>query len=511
MKKLLFFGGIVFILNACKKEPNSTASNFISYFVDTSSSKKTGLDTSSTLELQDFPFVEDVDTSLIPVFGRIMSPPSWNIETPLSGSQGSYNSCVGWSLGYGMLSYQYKIIEGNSDYNGHDKIFSPAFIWNQLNNGSNTGISFGKAFKLLKEQGCCKWSLMPADVGTHTTQPTAAAINNAANYKITEAMKFKTVDIERLKFFLSRNYPIPFGVEIDEGFMTGKDEKSFDKKQDERLVWKQKSGASKGKHAMLICGYDDNIRAFKVLNSWGPNWGNNGFIWIDYDFLNSVIIKYTFLSRPELYLVIPKKFGVVTSPTGRVWMDRNLGASRVATSSDDHLAYGHLYQWGRGSDGHQLINWSGSTIGAPVNGFTTTLSTTNSPGHSLFIDAISAPPLQDWRSPSNDNLWQGLNGINNPCPTGFRLPTWAEFNAEIALFPSQNAVGAFQSVLKLPAAGRRPSGNTVIESGGMGHYWISTVSTAPNFSQAVRLYPTFVSIDNQTQRMTGCCVRCIKD
>lgn len=37
----------------------------------------------------------------------------------------------------------------------------------------------------------------------------------------------------------------------------------------------------------------------------------------------------------------------VTTATGRVWMDRNLGASSVATSSNDAEAYGDLYQWGR--------------------------------------------------------------------------------------------------------------------------------------------------------------------
>lgn len=249
-------------------------------------------------------------------------------------------------------------------------------------------------------------------------------------------------------------------------------------------------GNGTGIYTSLITGLSPNttyyIRAY-ATNSIGTNYGNE--------------ISFTTNGLAS---------GEVLSPTGRIWMDRNLGATRVATSSYDHLAYGYLYQWGRGSDGHQLINWAGSTIGSPVNGFTTTLATTNSPGHNLFIDAISSPS-QDWRNPSNDNLWQGINGINNPCPAGFRLPTWAEFNAEIALFPSQTSIGAFQSVLKLPAAGRRPDGSSVIEAGGMGHYWISTVSATPNFSQAVRLYPTFVSIDNVTQRMSGFCIRCIKD
>jgi hypothetical protein len=44
----------------------------------------------------------------------------------------------------------------------------------------------------------------------------------------------------------------------------------------------------------------------------------------------------------------------VTSSTGQVWMDRNLGASQVATSSTDPASYGDLYQWGRPADGHQI-------------------------------------------------------------------------------------------------------------------------------------------------------------
>jgi hypothetical protein len=47
------------------------------------------------------------------------------------------------------------------------------------------------------------------------------------------------------------------------------------------------------------------------------------------------------------------KFSQVTSSTGQVWMDRNLGASQVATSSTDPASYGDLYQWGRPADGHQ--------------------------------------------------------------------------------------------------------------------------------------------------------------
>jgi hypothetical protein len=105
----------------------------------------------------------------------------------------------------------------------------------------------------------------------------------------------------------------------------------------------------------------------------------------------------------------------VTNPTtGKTWMDRNLGASQVATSSTDAASYGDLYQWGRRADGHQCRT-------SPT---TATLSSVDQPAHGNFILAPNAP--NDWRSPQNNNLWQGVTGVNNPCPSGYRVPTQTE-------------------------------------------------------------------------------------
>jgi len=133
----------------------------------------------------------------------------------------------------------------------------------------------------------------------------------------------------------------------------------------------------------------------------------------------------------------------VTSTTGAVWMDRNLGASQVATSSTDAGAYGDLYQWGRGADGHEKRD----------SETTSTLSTTDTPGHGDFITTSSS--TNDWRSPQNDNLWQGVDGVNNPCPVGYRLPTESEWDAERDSWSSSNSFGAYGSPLKLPVAGYR--------------------------------------------------------
>lgn len=68
--------------------------------------------------------------------------------------------------------------------------------------------------------------------------------------------------------------------------------------------------------------------------------------------------------------------------TGRIWMDRNLGATRVAQARQDYPAYGDLYQWGRKADGHQKITWSSVIEGT---GVTSTTTQADTPNHALFI------------------------------------------------------------------------------------------------------------------------------
>ena len=186
--------------------------------------------------------------------------------------------------------------------------------------------------------------------------------------------------------------------------------------------------------------------------------------------------------------------GTVTSTTGRIWMDRNLGATQVATSSTDAASYGNLYQWGRGTDGHEKR----------TSNSTTTSSSTDVPGHGLYI---TSGPRGDWRTTQNDNLWQVVNGVNNPCPSGYRIPTETELNNERLTWSSNNVAGAFNSLLKLPAAGIRFGGG--LNNGGFhGRYWGSTVTgtTAQNL-----FFDSGASSVGANNRDSGFSVRCIKD
>ena len=193
--------------------------------------------------------------------------------------------------------------------------------------------------------------------------------------------------------------------------------------------------------------------------------------------------------------VIP---GTVIGAGGRIWMDRNLGATQVATDSRDPAAYGDLYQWGRGADGHQIR----------TSATTTTGSNSDQPGNGNFTLVNSSP--FDWRSPQNNSLWQGVNGVNNPCPSGYRLPTKSEWDDERGNWGSANAVGAFASPLKLPVAGYRDfrNGGALQDVSNIGFYWSSTVTN--NFSGSIGINNSFI-VYAQDFRAYGSSVRCIKD
>jgi uncharacterized protein (TIGR02145 family) len=196
----------------------------------------------------------------------------------------------------------------------------------------------------------------------------------------------------------------------------------------------------------------------------------------------------------EASFIVP----TVISGEGRVWMDRNLGASQVATSMGDAQAYGDLYQWGRGPDDHQKRD----------SDITDILSDNDAPLHDDFIKISDDPG--DWLSTQNSDLWQGVDGTNNPCPAGFRLPTESEWQTEINSWSSQDNTGAFNSPLKLVVGGYRYRISGAIANPGInGYYWSGTVD-GTNGTQSRYVFLSNAGVFSSA-RADGRSVRCIED
>lgn len=134
----------------------------------------------------------------------------------------------------------------------------------------------------------------------------------------------------------------------------------------------------------------------------------------------------------------------------QIWMDRNLGARRVATVADDPLSYGNYYQWGRLADGHEIVVIKGDdiTLGKGLEPTTTTLATSDIPVTNEFI-LING----DWRVAPATPRWS--TSTQGPCPDGFRVPTEAEFNTMLADASITNSATAFSSSLYFPINGFR--------------------------------------------------------
>ena len=134
-------------------------------------------------------------------------------------------------------------------------------------------------------------------------------------------------------------------------------------------------------------------------------------------------------------------YKVIIGPGGKEWLQTNLGAhynqvghpafnpEMAATDVDDYLAFGSLFQIGRNSDGHELINWTSATSG-------TGLSTTSSPAPDPTTTPINTGLFY---TSTNGNFVNGVYGNyygrttleplqlmyivgpGKPCPSGFTI------------------------------------------------------------------------------------------
>lgn len=204
---------------------------------------------------------------------------------------------------------------------------------------------------------------------------------------------------------------------------------------------------------------------------------------------------------------------VVSQQTGRVWLDRNLGAtkvcdktrsefsSNVAYANSQRECFGDYYQWGRKTDGHQLVN----------SIKTASLQTHTQNTNNKF--SYSDTPRYDWVSNTDDpygnsrtTFWNKDDGTSI-CPPGFKVPTVSEWSSEAV---NRNNV---TSILKIPYSGYKTwSDGVLIVEGGYTKVWTQT-SYQNLGAKALTFSDSYVgtgSFDSYERRASGLPVRCIK-
>ena len=211
-------------------------------------------------------------------------PEAANLQrfAPSVGNQGHQGSCVAWSSAYGARTIAEAARTG-ADPNSLK--FSPSFLYNQIGLQNCDGSYIERAMDFMTQSGSVPYNEFPYDDKDCTKQPDQQLLSEARNFKmrgfnrLTPGDRNNVIDLHAIKENISQGAPVVIGMQVGGTYMQdmmGKD------------VWQptaeDRSLLGFGGHAQCVVAYDDRKYggAFLIMNSWGPEWGNNGFAWVRY-------------------------------------------------------------------------------------------------------------------------------------------------------------------------------------------------------------------------------------
>ncbi|KPM47018.1 C1 family peptidase [Jiulongibacter sediminis] len=234
--------------------------------------------------------------------------------------QGEHSTCVGISTTYYMRTIMKAIDLNLTDRAEIDKLrFSPSFTYNAIKDSLDIDCQFGTfltdAFDFMKKNGAADYNLLP-----YPSCASTALIETGEDSKILDYTTLFTLiqnnqdKVNITKKALAERSPVVAAIVTTSSLSSP----GFFKKlwfsilqlfnislSDEYRysLWQpEKSKKLLGGHAICIVGYDDQKfgGAFHAVNSYGPDFGDEGFFWIRYsDFLKHAKYGYQAFVKPD--------------------------------------------------------------------------------------------------------------------------------------------------------------------------------------------------------------------
>jgi hypothetical protein len=203
--------------------------------------------------------------------------------SPIPESQGNYSTCVGWATAFAARTISESIALNRTDRTEtSNNVFSPIFVYKNIQPDptGQRGSFIDDALVFMRDVGAVK--RLPFERTTDFPLIILTTYTNSRRYRIADYVRLFSEwgpgtianRVDPVKKSLSEGKPVIIGMNTPVSFFIAKDQ------------WRpyENPNSQYGGHAMCVVGYDDDMYggAFEVQNSWGANWGNDGYIWISY-------------------------------------------------------------------------------------------------------------------------------------------------------------------------------------------------------------------------------------